>query len=553
MFRLSVKRIGIGLFFSVLVWDAFSQASGEYVIVFTNKPHIDNCDPSSFLSQRALERRQRYRIPLKEEDFPIDDFYSDSIMRLDSSMRLVSKSKWMNYIVVSCDTTLLEDILRFSFVKQVSSLHTVHYAELLPEIHFTEIVPYPVVTALAKNNDQWIDTAHYGMMYSQIKLHNGHLLHHAGYRGEGMLIALLDGGFYGVNTLPAFDDMINDNRLVYHYDFVQEGIDMFSSVNHGMCVLSTMASSIDGIAVGTAPEASYVLLKTEAASYENIREEYFLVAGLECADSMGVDVANISLGYTAFDDKNTSHTFSSLDGMHSVASIAVSLAIEKGMVVSVAAGNSGGSTWKYFAVPSDAYNALSVAAVDVQGEVADFSSRGSSAFDRIKPNVASVGWKTFAQYNDGSIGEENGTSLAAPVNAGLVACLRQAFPLKTSQEIIRAILQSCSHVTFPDTLTGYGIPNYWTAYRMLEASNLVKKDLHIVYPNPVQTTLMVKAYYPNRLFRVEVMDVVGRPLLSVSCDGSDCAYVDVSSLSSGIYILKIHTDENIAIKKISKY
>ncbi|MDR1182428.1 MAG: S8 family peptidase [Bacteroidales bacterium] len=552
MFRLILKKAGICFLFLFLIQEAFPQTKGEYVIVFADKPRMENYHPSSFLSQRALERRQRYRIPLTEEDYPVDSLYINSILQSDNSIGLLSKSKWMNYIVVSCDTLLLDNMRQLPFVKQISSLHTVHYEELLPERHFTETVPHFTATIPTTNNDEQVDTEWYGVMYPQIKRHNGHLLHHAGYKGEGMLIALLDCGFYGLHTLPAFEDMLNENRLLYHHDFVKEGFDMFTNNNHGMCVLSTMASHVAGVAVGTAPYADYVILKTEAVSYENIREEYFLVEGLECADSIGADVVNISLGYTVFNDGNTNHTFASLDGLHSVASMAVSLSIEKGMVVSAAAGNEGERDWKYIGMPGDAYNVLCVAAVNSQGEVANFSSRGSSLFRRRQPNIASVGWQTFIQQNNESFSAGNGTSFASPVNAGLAACLRQAFPQKTSHEIIRAILQSCNHVTLPDTLTGYGIPDYWQAYRILEASNLVKKELQIIYPNPVQSTLTIKAYYPNRLFRVEMIDIMGRPLFSSSYEGNDCISLDISSLPGGIYVLKIHSDEGIAVKRISK-
>jgi hypothetical protein len=546
----SVKRIGIAILFLFMIQETtISQTVAEYVIVFTDKPHIHSCPSSSFLSQRALERRQRYRIPITDEDYPVDSLYMDSVMRLDAGMQLISKSKWMNYIVVSCDTSLLDDIQNLSFVKQTSLLHLVDYNALMQGKHFTEILPFePCIPA--KNNDEMVDTAWYGLMFPQIKLHNGHLLHHAGYKGDGMLIAVLDCGYDGLYTLPAFSDLLENNRLLGYYDFVEEGYDMFSYNSHGMHVLSTMASNIASTAVGTAPEAQYVIMKTEALSYETIKEEYFLVEGLECADSTGADVINISLGYTAFNDTTTNHTFSDLNGLHSVASIAISLSVEKGTVVSIAAGNEGERDWKYIGIPGNGYNTLCVAAVNSNGDASAFSSRGSALFNRVKPNIASVGWNTFIQTNDGTVSNGNGTSFSSPVNAGLIACLRQAYPQKTSHEIIQAIFRSCNHVAFPDTVTGYGIPDYWTAYRILEASTHNDDETLIVYPNPVQSMLTIKAYYPNKIYHVEIIDVMGRRLCFLPCNGNDCIHLNLDTLSAGVYILKIHTQEEIITRKL---
>jgi subtilisin family serine protease len=327
---------------------------------------------------------------------------------------------------------------------------------------------------------------------------------------------------------------------------------MFSNNTHGMSVLSLMAGKIPYTAVGTAPEAQYVVMKTEANSYEEILEEYFLVAGLECADSLGTDVVNISLGYTGFDSKNTNHTFSDLNGLHSVASITVSMAVEKGMIVSNSAGNEGNKNWKYISIPADAYNVLSVAAINTEGQLADFSSLGSTLCNKIKPNIASAGLDTYVQKANGNIEKGNGTSFSSPVNAGLVACLRQAFPQKTSHEIIKAIFQSCNHVQNPDTLTGYGIPDYWLAFRLLDASVINKKDIVHAYPNPVQSILKIKTFYPYQILKLEIIDAWGRILYGSSYEGNDFLEIDFSSLASGIYILRIHTTDRIAIKKVIK-
>jgi subtilisin family serine protease len=57
-----------------------------------------------------------------------------------------------------------------------------------------------------------------------------------------------------------------------------------------------------------------------------------------------------------------------------------------------------------------------------------------------------------------------GTSFSAPIVAGLVACLWQAFPQKTALEIIRLVRQTSNGYEKTDNIYGYGMPNFWRAY-----------------------------------------------------------------------------------------
>jgi hypothetical protein len=517
------------------------------VVVFKDKPHYRQHTPADFLSPRALENRQRHNISVTEEDYPIDASYIASVLRQDTAIVLITRSKWLNYIVVSCQASCLDSIRRLPFVKSATELHTVDHQNFMEGKHFKEIVP-DRIQDVGSQTAFSVDTAYYGVMFPQIKRHNGHLLHHAGYKGKGVLIAVLDAGYGGLYS-PMFESLHRENRLLGNYDFVKESHDMFSVNQHGMSVMSLMAGKIPYTAVGTAPEAQYVIMKTEANNYEEILEEYFLVAGLECADSLGADVVNISLGYTSFRSVEANHSFSHLDGLHSVASIAVTLAVEKGIVVSNSAGNEGDKSWKYISIPADACNVLSVAAVRIEGEAAAFSSRGSASLGSIKPNIASIGWDTYVVKANGTIGKGNGTSLSSPINTGLAACLRQAFPQKTSHEIIKVVLESCNHVQNPDTLTGYGIPDYWLAYRLLDATNVHKKEVVQIYPNPLQSTVTLKAYYPSTISGLDIIDVWGRTLYSFSCNNLDHLEINVPSLSFGVYFFRIHTSEGIIIKK----
>lgn len=147
-------------------------------------------------------------------------------------------------------------------------------------------------------------------------------------------------------------------------DFVNPQSDIYAENYHGMKVLSCLAANQPDVLVGTAPEASYWLLRSEDDDTEQPVEEDYWAAALEFADSVGVDVVNTSLGYYEFDDKTCNYRYRDLDGHYSLMSHSASMAADKGLVVVCSAGNSGRGTWKKLTPPGDAENVITVGAMD---------------------------------------------------------------------------------------------------------------------------------------------------------------------------------------------
>ena len=98
--------------------------------------------------------------------------------------------------------------------------------------------------------------------------------------------------------------------------------------------------------VGTAPKASYLLLKSEDSDSEYPVEEDYWTAAVEYADSAGVDVISSSLGYFAFDTDELSYDQDALDGRTAMISRAANLAADKGILVFCSAGNEGSGDWE---------------------------------------------------------------------------------------------------------------------------------------------------------------------------------------------------------------
>ena len=226
-----------------------------------------------------------------------------------------------------------------------------------------------------------------------------------------------------------------------------------------------MAANAKDAFVGTAPEASFWLLRSEDADTEQPVEEDYWAAAIEFADSVGVDVVNTSLGYHAFDEGYGGYRYRDLDGHTSMMSHSASMAADKGVIVVCSAGNSGRKAWKKMTPPGDSENVLTVGAINYDLENADFSSIGHTSDGRIKPDVMAIGVSSVVSSGSGKVSQGNGTSFASPIMCGVVACFWQACPWLTAKEVIKAVQQAGDRVDYPDNIYGYGVPNLWKAYQ----------------------------------------------------------------------------------------
>ncbi|MEO7524314.1 MAG: S8 family serine peptidase [Ferruginibacter sp.] len=476
--------IFLSFFFSFTGHAQFSR----YIVTFKDKgsnPFSLN-DPAQYLSQRALDRRAKYNIAIDSTDLPVTPRYIDSL-RVSGNVSILNVSKWLNQVAIqTTDALALANINNLPFVLSTIPLAAKYSSNPVHKnldqsqnrtggnVSSTFFEP-----GFTKNRDTTgnfdfpnrVTTGFYdyGQSEAQIKIHNGNFLHDHGFRGEGMLMAVLDAGFYHYLSLPTFDSVRNNNQVLGTWDFVDNELSVDEDNYHGMQCFSTIAANIPGTFIGTAPKTSFYLFRTEDVNSEYPIEEQNWAAGVEKADSLGVDITSTSLGYFRFDDPRFDHTYADMDGNTTISARAADLAARKGILVVVAAGNEGNSAWHYLITPSDADSALSVGAVDIAGNVAGFSSYGPSGDGQIKPSVAAVGSSSVvASVNNGLPTFSNGTSFACPTMAGVTTCLWQAFPEINNMGIIEALELSATRSGNPDDHIGYGIPDAKKAFVILQ-------------------------------------------------------------------------------------
>jgi serine protease AprX len=553
------KYIFILIVLLVSSMSAYCQvAPNKYWVKFTDKSNsgfsVDN--PIEYLSQRAIERRMRQNISIDISDIPVDQNYIDQVLDIGNIVFL-NKSKWLNAIIIeTADSNALIEIGNLPFVSIVKSAKQIRGKKSVKYLSLNN-------KQEKSSNDYYEEL--YGASFNQISMLNGHLLHDAGFKGEGMLIAVLDGGFQFANTTLALQPIFNSGNIVATKDFTTGDDFVYESSTHGTAVLSCMAGNLPNNIYGTAPNAKYVLLKSEEVSSEFIVEEYNYVAAAEYADSIGADVINSSLGYTEYDDVSTNHTYGDMDGNTTVVTNGADKAASKGILVVSSAGNSGNNPWHFISAPSDGDSVLCIGAVDALEVHANFSSFGPSADGRIKPNVVAQGRASVVCDDSASVKTANGTSFSSPILAGMAATLWGAHPTATNMEIFYAIEKSAHLFSNPNDSLGQGIPNFMMAHEYLtlylgakETNNTSDVITFELFPNPTSNDVYMK-YYPSKsgTVTIEIFDSKG----SIVYDKNEyfnsfLHYYNFNnvfnSIPSGIYYVQLTFNGSKYLKKVSK-
>ena len=546
-----MKKINFLIVLMICVSTLFAQESkpGIYELQFKDKgPNADAAfNPSVFLSEKAVERRLKHQIPFDQSDIPVNDQYIKSVT--ENGAKILTRSRWFNNIVVEATPNMVEQISALPFVAAVRLIddgtNQVHLSQK-PFMEGESIGKWTAGIPKKATSDLY----DYGAAFNQINQLKGQYLHNHGYSGQGMTIAVLDAGFNSVDVMTCFDSLRANNQIKGTRDFAQPGNNVYATTmhSHGTSVLSCMGAYVNGQMVGTAPKADYWLLRSEVGEYENIIEEYFWVSAAEFADSIGADLINSSLGYTEFDPPGTTnHTYADMDGNTTYITKGADKAAEKGILVVNSAGNSGGTydPWKYIGAPADGDSVFSIGSVDASGNRSSFSSLGPTYDRRIKPTVSAQG-SNSAIFYPGGLSYGSGTSFSSPITCGITACLWQALPALNNMGIIEAIKATSSQVNHPDSLLGWGIPNYELALTTLSVETQTANKALKTYPNPVSNKLTISL--PEKMhgnYTVQIIDIQGKTLYSTKGYNDLLRSLQINTisyLSSGIYLIKLTDD-----------
>ena len=486
-------------------------------------------------------------------DLPVRDDYIEDVRQVVVDIR--TTSRWFNALSARVTPEQESALRALSCVRSIGPVLRLYR----PQPASLSGLP---AGRLAQQSD-------YGVAFKQLAQAEVIPLHQLGYTGSGVRIAVIDNGFH-YTTHRAFEqrlnvvaqrDFVNEDEVVTdQVDQLRTGDETRSSQNlHGAQVLSIMAAYDPGRFIGIAPDAEYILVKTEENATELPVEEDRWVAGLEWAVGLGAQVVNSSLGYNIW-DVGESYEYADLDGQTALTSIAAAMAVERGVVVVVAAGNEAGSAWHYITAPADAEGVITVGSVGISIDserlpvIAGSSSRGPTADGRIKPDVVAPGQGiVVADVRGGDYKRSSGTSFASPIVSGVCALLLQANPQWKPDDVLSTLRSSALDLgeAGPDTVYGWGHIQAFSASG-LRISTPRDTAFMSPFPNPAYGQ---NIYFPLLLdgreeVRLSIFDVSGSTvfdrvwnMMSGSYVRSDNAlYWPINpSVASGVYFYRLHS------------
>lgn len=542
------NKIKAIIFLSLIICSAsalMAQFPAKYWVKFTDKngsPYSIS-SPNAFLSAKSIARRTNQGIAVDVTDLPVNQTYINQVNA--TGAQVFQRSKWMNAaIVIVNNSTQLSAINNLTCV--ASSMPVGKYYKTKED----ELVPVNNAFRTSQTT-----AYNYGNSFTQVNQIGVDCMHENGYRGQNIIIGVLDSGFDNVNNNANFDSLRNEGRILGTRDIVAGNSSVYEDHNHGAMVLSTIVGNTPGQLIGTGPKASVYLIRTEDVFSEKLIEEANWIVGAEFADSVGVDIVTTSLGYTTFDNSADNHTYADLDGKTAMMSIASTMAARKGIFVLNAAGNEGGGAWNYVGVPADADSICSVGAVNGSGIHASFSSVGPTADGRIKPDVSTMGQGAYVCAPSGAFFGGNGTSFACPIMAGAVACLWQANPTRTNMELLNAIRATASKSSNPDNEYGWGIPNICSAHNYLNGTTLNVAENRLIsfdmFPNPANQQITVKL--SEAFENIVVVDVLGKKVETTVIKSENNTFtLSLANLSNGIYFMTVKTSKGLVNQKFLK-
>ncbi|MFZ9235986.1 MAG: S8 family peptidase [Algoriphagus sp.] len=526
------------------------MAQDRYAVFFKYKPQqeFSLANPSKYLTNKAIQRREREKVSVDSLDLPVASFYMQGLRA--HSQEILYVSKWLNAAVVVADSVGKKGMEALPYVQKVQWVAKGFISKTGNKVVGEER------TAPSKKwavEESYREAAAYDFQNQLLGIPD---MHQAGFTGKGVIVAIFDSGFPGLEKAPAFSHLFTNKQVLGQLNVVRPWIkEVFRDHEHGTQVSSLILANQVGTLVSGAHQAQVIFAITEDVATEYPLEEFNWVRAAEYADSLGVDIINSSLGYLDFDEPKLTYITAQLDGKTTYVSRGASIAAKRGILVVNSVGNYGSAGSSSLVAPADAAGILAVGSVNTSSMVSTFSSRGPTADGRIKPELVAFGQSPVLIRGSGQVSAAAGTSFSAPQITALAAGLWEAKPAWTKDELISNLIKSGTQYANPDQNLGYGIPNFRSAYYgALLGINEVEVGWK-VYPNPVTADHIYIRFGQELSFQIQLFDSSGGLVLEkIVQRGStkDPYFLTLNQLPTGLYFIQMMDGKEIAYHKLIK-
>lgn len=464
----------------------------------------------------------------------------------------------------------------------------------MPEVQRVQTNPVAKVERLAPNPEASLREPTWGV--SSINADDAWA---DGYRGQGVIVGGQDTGYEWEH--PAIKEKYNgwdgtdaDHNYNWH-DAIHEqnplndnannpcGFDVnfpCDDNNHGTHTMGTMVGRDNeaDIDLGVAPDAKWIACRNMDRGWGQLTTyvecfEFFLAPtdlnGENADPSKAPHVIANSWGCPEIEGCNPDN--------FAVMEAAVNNLRSAGTVVVVSAGNSGGQGCGSVSNPAAIFeNSFSVGASNQAGEIAGFSSRGPVTVDgsgRMKPDIAAPGVSVYSCIRNGQYASFNGTSMAGPHIAGVVALMISANPalagqVDTIEDLLRQAANNATSEEGCGDLDGEASPNNvygWgvidaqeavnAALALLSSTDDVISDLGIqIAPNPFTDFVTLTFAQDNRNAQIEFYNTAGKIIKIEKGDypTGSTASLDMSLLPAGVYFYKVKSEAGTVGGKLVK-
>lgn len=256
--------------------------------------------------------------------------------------------------------------------------------------------------------------------------------------GDGVDVAVMDSGITENEYLEVEENI----------DYTGEGPeDLNGHGTHVAGIIASQSSDYRGSAYGAD------LWNLKVLDSEGTGSGSDIIEGIDYAVQNKADIISISIGAEV----------ETCDGTDAI-SQAVDSAVDEGVLVVVAAGNSGPEEGSITA-PGCAEDALTVGSVNGNDEIASYSSRGPTDDGRVKPDIVAPGSDITSTYPDG-FESLSGTSMAAPHVSGTAALMLEESNL-TPSEAEDLLAQNATDLGFDENSQGEGLLDAYSSYSFL--------------------------------------------------------------------------------------
>lgn len=519
------------LYILLLFLSSFAHGQLKVVVKFKDKSNSDysSLPPTTYLSEKAILRRNIQNIQITPLDFPPNTTYLKAIREKGGTV--IYTSRWLNAALVACTEESLKDILSLPFVSGLETAGDIRFGAKLEE-------------------KKIFSPDSFGLSENQLSMLESQRSFDLGFKGKGILIGVFDSGFESVHTMPAFAHLVKENKIKFTYDFVANDGNVYDDDDHGTMVLSCISGILTNEFSGTAPDADVALFRTEDVETETKIEEFYWLLAAEKADSLGVDIINSSLGYSVFDSPAQNYTYNDMTGSKALITRAANWAARAGILVVTSAGNEGRSSWRYITAPADGDSVLAVGAVNANQVIASFSSVGPSAKGIIKPEIVAQGQATAVIPPNNVVRFANGTSFSSPLIAGFAACVKQAFPYLTAHELRETILQSGSQALSPDNIKGFGVPTFSAVEKREIAKNIVLQSEPLYSSTSLHDWLMSQLNGQEVMEELSINHLNGQTVAKLSLTNFSISEITQHVQSFTPYLITLSSKNKSVSKKI---